>query len=179
MLQTAKVLQTPIFSPSFVPQMPKTGRKAKNATTSTRIDRTGDARLWKLHDEFCREQAKLSKLDTREASVGSGAGAPAPAKRAFKKWEDQLSVTDRVARKIAAARAFTLDGMLMKIQVAGSVFDWIGKSFKHRTYVSHDQGKLWNAGKTGIGGYPLTEEEALIVSLRDDLLRLHARGGSR
>lgn len=174
MLQTAKVLQGSAFTPSFLPTAPRKDRKSKPMAPviTAGIDRTGDARIWKLHDEFCREYAKLKKLDTREASAGSAAKAPASARRAFKKWEDQLSVTDRAARRIAASRAFTLDGMLMKIQVAGSVFDWVGKSYEHRSYTAHEG--LWMPNPRPLS--PHSDEDLLIVSLRADLLRLQARG---
>lgn len=177
MLQTAKVLQGSTFTPSFVPMMPRELRNSKQRrpAITTGIDRTGDAKLWKLHDEFCCEYAKLKKLDTREANAGSGLKASASARRAFKKWEDQLSVTDALARRIASSRAFTLDGMLMKIQVAGSVFDWVGKSYEHRSYTAHEG--LWVPNPRPLS--PHSDEDLLIVSLRADLLRLQARGGAR
>lgn len=177
MLQTAKKLQTPAFTPSFVPPIP-IKRFHNTSATPKGVDRTGDAKLWKLHDEFCRARAKLAKLDTPLANKGSLSTDHPSARRAFQKWENQLSHADEIARKIAACRANTLDGMLMKIQVLGSIFDWVGKSYVDQPYRSHDSSALWTAYKRGHGG-PLAEEEILIESLRDDLLRLHARGGSR
>lgn len=172
MLQTAQVLRTGSFAPSFIPPTPvkASTRKTKLIPSKSGVDRKGDVRLWKLHDEYCREQAKLKKLDTPLArSESDGAG-----ERAHQKWEAQLSVVDAIAERIAASRAYTLDGMLMKIQISGSLFDWVGKSFSGNPYTKHDD--LWEKGAKGRFRHP---ENDLIESLRGDLLRLHARGGSR
>lgn len=180
MLQTAKVLQGPAFTPSFVPTSPAKGRKAKAAppVIVSGIDRKGDAKLWKLHDEFCREYETFQKLDTPAAQEGSGPRASASEKRAFKKWEDQLQVVDKIAKRISAAQAFTLDGLLMKIQVTGHLLEAAGKTYEFRPYQSHEG--LW---QPMYGTDPRSQyfdaKYGLIATLRDGLLRLHARGGSR
>lgn len=172
MLQTAQVLRTGSFAPSFIPptSVKASTRKTKIITSKAGVDRKGDVRLWKLHDEYCREHRKLDKLNTPLAR----SEAPGAGKRAHDKWEAQLSVTDAVANRIAAARAYTLDGMLMKMQVVGHLLEFVGNSYRFQPYVAHEN--LWEGHNPR---HHFDAKTALVMSLRDDLLRLHARGGSR
>lgn len=176
MLQTAKVLRGPTFTPTFVPPAASKSQKAVSAPPSGRgIDRTGDAKLWKLHDEFCREHSKMKKLDTPASDRGSLSNAKAADRRAHQRWEDQLNAVDAIAKKISRCRANTLDGMLMKMQMTAHLFDWVGKSFTAEAYTSHSD--LWEGNPThGRNEYA---EHILIQSIRGDLLRMRARGGSR
>lgn len=134
--------------------------------------RVGDVRFWALYDTFSHEHAKLTKLDTPLSRQEKGSPAAVAAHEA---WQEQLRITDAVARRIATARTYTLEGMLAKIQVAGFVFDWVGQSFQHDPDAAANP--HWEAAPRHYA--PHSEEQLLIISLRADLLRLRARGGSR
>ena len=77
----------------------------------------------------------------------------------------------RRARAVIAAPAFTLEGMLMKIHVAGFAFDDI-KSFSAPYHGMQCETGIqqWEADKGTV-----KDELALIVSIRNDLHRLMGR----
>ncbi|CAN5192289.1 hypothetical protein BH10PSE11_BH10PSE11_08260 [soil metagenome] len=139
---------------------------------SKRVGRKGDVRFWRLYDEFSREHTELEKLNTPLARQEKGSPAAIAAHEA---WQVQLRITDAVARRIATARTYTLEGMLAKIQVTGFVFDWVGRSFQHDPDAAANP--HWEAAPRHYA--PHSEEQLLIISLRADLLHLHTRGGSR
>lgn len=145
--------------------MAQRNAKAKHSADKQTIPTTGDAKFWKLHDLFSIEHAKLRALDTPLARQEGGSPA---AEAAHAAWEAQLQVADAVARRVAATRTFTIEGMLAKIQVCGFVFDWVGRTFRHNA----GEPSMWEAVPRSYS--PATEEQLLIVSLRADLL--HLRG---
>ncbi|WP_024922012.1 MULTISPECIES: hypothetical protein [unclassified Afipia] len=140
-------------------------RNAKAKRSADKQTPLGDVKFWKLHDLFSIEYAKQKALDTPLARQEKGSPAAVAAHEA---WQAQLLIVDAVARRIASARTFTVEGMLAKIQVCGSMFGWVGTSFQHNASTPtmwEPQPRPWS---------PPTEEQLLIVSLRADLL--HLRG---
>lgn len=144
--------------------MAQRNAKAKrSADKQTTPSTTGDVKFWKLHDLFSMEYAKLKALDTPLARQEMGSPA---AVKAHEAWQAQLTVTDAVARRIAATRTFTLEGMLTKIQVCGYLFEWAGTSFRHNT----NPPVMWEARAPSWA--PPSAEALLIASLRADLVNL-------
>src|ERR1700722_19162572 len=97
--------------------------KRKNTTAYAK---TADAELFRLHDKFCKAYAAV--LFYRNAG-GGGAGsldsATKEEKVAQRKWERACNDATERARAVIDAPALTLEGMLMKIHIAGFAFTHI------------------------------------------------------
>jgi hypothetical protein len=78
-----------------------------------------DTELFERHDAFAKSYAKMKKLDTPAASRGSGPKSTKQDQAAFRKWEAAASDAFEKARVVVETRASTLEGMLMKLHVAG------------------------------------------------------------
>jgi hypothetical protein len=148
--------------------MPKAKRK-----TTTAYATTADAELFRLHDKFC--DAYVSVLFYRKAG-GGGAGSVDSAtkaeKAAHRKWERACDDATERARAIINAPALTLEGMLMKIHIAGFNFTYT----KPGTFTAPYHGMICE------GGLPQhwepsedRDELVLIASIRNDLHRFAGR----
>lgn len=100
--------------------------------------------------------------------AGSGGGATKGEKAAQRKWERAVDDATERARAIINAPALTLEGMLMKIHIAGFNFTWT----KPGTFSAPYHGMICE------GGLPQhwetsedRDELALIASIRNDLHR--------
>lgn len=140
--------------------------KRKNTTAYAQ---TADANLFKLHDAFCKAHATMLQL---RAIGGGGNGSLSSATKEEKaierKWERAADDAFTKARAVIDTPALTLEGMLMKLHVAGfSITDTKPDTFNgpYRSGV-----RLWEPGKFAEG-----DEIAIIVSLRDDLHRFSGR----
>jgi hypothetical protein len=130
-----------------------------------------DAELFNLHDRFCAAYGKMKKYDTPSTSNGSLSTGTKEEKRLHRKWEAACEVAFRKARAVLEAPAYTLEGMLTKLHVAGfSIIHTKPGTFTGPDYRSGT--RLWEPGTFGDDQ---SEEMALIVSLRDDLHRFAGR----
>jgi hypothetical protein len=145
--------------------------KAKRKTT-TAYAKTADADLFKLHDAFCKAYAAvLVYQKAGGGGAGSGNGATKAEKVAQRKWERACTDATERARAVIDAPALTLEGMLMKIHIAGFNLTYT----KPGTFSAPYHGMIC---ETGVQHWePSSDEDdlALIVSLRDDLQRLMGR----
>jgi hypothetical protein len=143
--------------------------KAKRKHITSAYAQTADAELFRLHDRFV--DAYVSVLFYRKAG-GGGAGSVNSATKAEKaaqrKWERACDDATERARAIINAPALTLEGMLMKIHVAGFNF----------TYIKPDTFSAPYHGMICEGGLPQhwepssdKDELVLIASIRNDLHR--------
>jgi hypothetical protein len=144
--------------------------KRKNTTAYAK---TADAELFRLHDKFCKAYAAV--LFYRKGGGGGGVGsldsATKEEKIAQRKWERACDDATERARAVINAPALTLEGMLMKIHIAGFNFTYV----KPGTFSSPYHGMIC---ETGVQHWEPAEDEdrlALIVSLRDDLHRFSGR----
>jgi hypothetical protein len=139
----------------------------------TAFAQTADAELFRLHDRFC--DAYVEVLFHRKAG-GGGAGSLASGTKAEKavqrKFERACDEATERARAVINAPALTLEGMLMKIHVAGFNFTWT----KPGTFSAPYHGMICE------GGLPQhweigddRDELALIASIRSDLYRFSGR----
>jgi hypothetical protein len=134
--------------------------KRKNTTKSA------DAELFKHHDAFAKSYARMKKLDTPAAKRGSSSKSTKQDQAAFRKWEAAASDAFDNADVVIGSSASTLEGMLMKLHVAGFSMG------APDTFTGPYQGNnpLWESGRFG-------DDEAItiIVSLRNDLHRFAGR----
>jgi hypothetical protein len=145
--------------------------KRKNTTAYAK---TADAELFTLHDKFCK--AYTAVLYYQRAGGGGEGSVPSGTreqKAAQRKWERACDDATEKARAVIDAPALTLEGMLMKIHIAGFNFTYT----KPGTFSAPYHGMIcgtgiqhWDAGQNNE-----KDELALIVSLRDDLHRLMGR----
>jgi hypothetical protein len=151
--------------------------KAKRKTTTPRV-KTADDALFKLHDNFCWAYAAMLQLEDGASVIEKTANKEEMA--LYRKWNNSVSVATDKARAVIAAPAHTLEGMLMKIHIAGFNFD----RRKPGTFSAPYHGmacltngrvvpQQWEPG--GLLGSS-ADEFALIVSIRGDLQRF---AGSR
>ena len=147
--------------------------KAKRKTT-TAYAKTADAELFRLHDKFCKAYSAV--LYYRKAG-GGGAGSLASGtkeeKVAQRKWERACNDATERARAVITAPALTLEGMLMKIHIAGFAFNHT----KLDTFSAPYHGMICNMGVQQWESSSASDEDelALIVSLRNDLHRFAGR----
>jgi hypothetical protein len=146
--------------------------KAKRKTT-TAYAKTADAELFRLHDKFCKAYAAV--LFYKKAGGGSAGSVDSATKKekvAQRKWERACDDATERARAVINAPALTLEGMLMKIHIAGFNFTYT----KPGTFSSPYHGMIC---ETGVQHWEPSgndkDELALIVSLRDDLHRFSGR----
>jgi hypothetical protein len=143
--------------------------KAKRKTT-TAYAKTADAELFRLHDKFCKA---YSAVQFYQKAGGGGAGsipgATKEEKVAQRKWERACDDATERARAVIDAPALTLEGMLMKIHIAGFAFD----RTKLDTFSAPYHGMICNTGVQQWEPSTVSDEDelALIVSLRNDLHR--------
>jgi hypothetical protein len=128
-----------------------------------------DAELFKLHDQFRVAYQKMKKDDTPRASNGSLSSGTKEEKRLHRKWTAAADIAFERGRAVMEAPALTLEGMLMKLHVAGFVMT----DTKRGTFSGpYEPGvPLWEPG--GLSG--VSDEMAIIASLRDDLHRFAGR----
>ena len=147
--------------------MSKTKRK-----TTTAYAKTADAELFRLHDKFCKAYSAV--LYYRKAG-GGGAGslddATKEEKVAQRKWERACNDATERARAVIDAPALTLEGMLMKIHIAGFAFNHT----KLDTFSAPYHGMICNTSVQQWEPASDDDELALIVSLRNDLHRFAGR----
>jgi hypothetical protein len=145
--------------------------KRKNITA---FAKTADAELFKLHDKFCKAYAAV--LHYRAAGgggAGSVDGASKEEKLAQRKWERACDDATEKARAVIDAPAVTLEGMLMKIHIAGFNFTYTKPdtfSAPYQSKICKNSHQDWEPAKSNE-----TDEIALIVSLRNDLQRFSGR----
>jgi hypothetical protein len=78
-----------------------------------------DVELFKLHDAFAKSYERMKKCDTPAAKRGSGPKSTKQDQAAFRKWEAAASDAFDQAEVVVGSSASTLEGMLMKLHVAG------------------------------------------------------------
>jgi hypothetical protein len=143
--------------------------KRKNTTAYAK---TADAELFRLHDKFCKAYSAV--LFYRKAG-GGGAGSLASGTKAEKaaqrKWERACNDATERARAVINAPALTLEGMLMKIHIAGFNISYT----KPDTFSVPYHGMICDTGVQHWEPASDDDELALIVSLRDDLHRFAGR----
>jgi hypothetical protein len=152
--------------------MPKAKRK-----TITAYATTADAELFRLHDKFC--DAYGAVLFYRQAGGGGAGGLDSGTKAektAHRKWERAIVDATEKARAVIEAPALTLEGMLMKIHVAGFNLTYT----KPGTFSSPYHGMICEGGlpqhwEPGENCDENSDEVALIVSIRSDLHRFAGR----
>jgi hypothetical protein len=144
-------------------------RKAKQKH-QTAYAQTADAEIFRLHDKFC--DAYVTVLFHRKAG-GGGAGSLASGTKAEKavqrKFERACDEATERARAVINAPALTLEGMLMKIHVAGFNFTYIKPdTFSAPYHGMVCEGRLpqhWEPSEKD------RDELVLIASIRNDLHR--------
>jgi hypothetical protein len=143
--------------------------KQKNTTA---FATTADAKLFKLHDTFVKAYATMQQY-----KGGAGAGSlPTGTKEEralYRKWQRALDDATQKARAVVDAPAVTLEGMLMKIHVAGFTLSHTKPgtfSVPYHGMLCKNGPQSWEPGK-----FSEEDEIALIVSLRDDLHRFSGR----
>jgi hypothetical protein len=158
--------------------MPKATRK--NITKSktppregTAYAKTADAELFRLHDKFCK--AYVDVLFYRQAG-GGGAGSvnsgTKAEKAAHRKWERACDDATERARAIINAPALTLEGMLMKIQIAGFNFTYT----KPGTFTAPYHGMICEGGLPQHWEPARDDDELVLIdSIRNDLHRFSGR----
>ena len=149
--------------------MAKTKRKF-----ATPVVKTADEALFKLHDKFCR--AYNGVLFAKRKDPKGNGSLPSGTKyerAAHREWEREVSKAVDCARAVIDEPALTLEGMLMKIHVAGYAFPHTNlETFSapyHGLVCSNGKPQQWEGHAND------DDEAALIVSLRADLLRLAGR----
>jgi hypothetical protein len=139
--------------------------RAKRENTT----KTADAELFKRHDAFAKSYAKMTALADQDATgEGSLSTGTKRQKTVHRKWEAAADDAFEKARVVIETTASTLEGMLMKLHVAGfAITDTKVGTFTgpYRSNI-----RLWEPGKFAEG-----EEIAIIVSLRNDLHRFAGR----
>jgi hypothetical protein len=132
------------------------------------ITKTADAELFKRHDAFAKSYAREEKLHTPSAIRGSGSKSTKQDQAAHRKWEEAASDAFDMACVVVESSASTLEGMLMKLHVAGFVI----RGTKPGTFTGPYRGNnpLWEPGSFAEG-----EEITIITSLRNDLHRFAGR----
>jgi hypothetical protein len=146
---------------------------SKNTTNAPHI-KTADDALFKLHDNFCRAYSAMLQLEG--GAYVNEKTANKEERALYRKWNNSVSVATDKARAVIAAPAHTLEGMLMKIHIAGFNFDLhkpgTFSAPYHGMACLTDKGRVvpqqWEPG--GLLGSS-TDEFALIVSIRGDLQR--------
>lgn len=131
-----------------------------------------DRLLWKRYEKFAEAYATLKSLDTKDAAAGSGPNCTAEQKRAFKKWEAAITLADRAARKVISTPANTIQGMLMKIHLAGFLSDGCAAgtfSMPYRGIAADGEPQFWQPNRIGENR---SDEFKLVLCLRDDLHRM-------
>jgi len=142
--------------------------KRKNTTA---FAKTADAELFKLHDKF--HSAYAAVLQLQAAGAGNTATGTKEEKALHRKWQRAMGDAMQKARAVVAAPALTLEGMLMKIHVAGfTLNDTKAGTFSvpYHGMICKNGPQHWEPGKFSDG-----DEVALIVSLRGDLHRFSGR----
>lgn len=137
--------------------------------TITGFVKTADEALFKLHDKF--SDAYCEVLFLRGGSDLSTASKKE--KGIHRRWERAVNVAVDRARAVARAPAYTLEGMLMKIHVAGfAIGEYAKDSFSapyHGMICSSGKPQEWQPRD------PDDDAGALLVSLRADLQRFAGR----
>lgn len=124
-----------------------------------------DRELQKAYRVFERAYTAMKTADTKEASAGSGLSATPEQTTAHKAWEKASEKAFKAAHAVMVTPCSTIEGMLLKIQVAGfHIADAQGKPSPFA-----DQPD-WTPAHSYFSGDP--ETVAMICSLRDDLRRL-------
>ena len=131
--------------------------------------KTADAELFKRHDAFAKSYERMKKCDTPAAKRGSGPKSTKQDQAAFRKWEAAASDAFDQAEVVIGSSASTLEGMLMKLHVAG--FCMGGPGAFTGPYQGNDP--LWDSGRLGADDDAIT----IITSLRNDLHRFAGRRG--
>ncbi|SRR6266404_74379 len=117
--------------------------KSKNTTA---FAKTADAHLFKLHDTFVKAYETMKQY---EGGAGVASLSPATKEEAalYRKWQRAVDDATQKARAVVAAPAVTLEGMLMKIHVAGFTLD----STKAGTFSAPYHGMLCENGPPTLG----------------------------
>lgn len=160
------MLQISTTTPSHRSRPSKTRRNQQSIAASRAID----VKLWKLHDDFVVAYRKMEELNTPFSQNGDFDPPGSKGRKAFKAYERQIEACDRIVDAIIAEPAKTAEAMLMKIQISGSVFCWVGTSFS-----APYTGQGWTLKGSFSGDRPMAEHR-LIAALRDDIKSLKREG---
>src|SRR4051812_29828240 len=90
--------------------------------TTTAYAKTADADLFKLHDKFCKAYGGVL-ANRNGAGAGSLTTSTKEEKALHRKWMRAVDEATTFARAVIASPALTLEGMLMKIHIAGFAID--------------------------------------------------------
>jgi hypothetical protein len=149
---------------SAVETMPKA-----NDTAPSDRSNTTDAKLFKLHDAFCDAYATMKGLDGG-AGAGSRKLGSKEEKAVNRRWERAVDTAVEKARAVIAAPAFTMEGMLMKLHIAGfAITGTKPGTFTMPYEIGGSQ--QWQPGRCANH-----DEAAIIVSLRADLQNFRTSG---
>ena len=120
--------------------------------------------MFAAYQTFAAAYQKVKDVNDAPGRDGGSGKSPTPEqKKAHQKWERALERSDKLALDFAVMPAKTIEGMLLKIQVAGWRMDYLGKRFKPLIV-----GPDWTLNDPDFAD----EELCLLASLRDDLRRL-------
>ncbi|SHM40662.1 hypothetical protein [Bradyrhizobium lablabi] len=156
------IVALPIAAAVPIPSSPAAADHTSNTKASPKRT-AGDGRLWSLYDKFERAYNRMNELDTPEAREGSGPHVTPEQLAAHKKWERAGNAAFKAARRVMFEPAFTGDGLLMKIHVAGFDLDAAKDTFTmpYRGFSS----PCWEAGRFSSDGADF------VVAIGEDLRR--------
>jgi hypothetical protein len=153
--------------------------KANRKSTTPHV-KTADDALFKLHDKFCEAYSTMLSLQGQGGSRCPVNNATKEEEALERKWHRAVDIATKAARAIIDAPAHTLEGMLMKIHIAGFAFDCTKLNSFRTPYHSGICASGICAGAIQqhweiSEGHDDRDEFALIVSLREDLERFAGR----
>jgi hypothetical protein len=153
------------FRPGSNPSQKRISQMAKAKRKYTTA-KTADADLFKLHDKFAAAYRKMKEWD-----LGAVENGTKEQKARWRKWESALREVTDIGHAIVVAKAFTLEGMLMKLHVVGFVIDDTKPGTFDGPYQKGAPQRPWEPGKF----CGPSAELSLVISLRDDLRRFSGR----
>jgi hypothetical protein len=145
-------------------------RQKKNDAAAT-VLLPADRDLFAAYRRFVAAYEKVKEADTPDMQAGSIPTGTAQQQRQHALWERRLDRAHSILWEILGIPAFTIEGMLLKIQMHGYRHNVPGKNFRPVI-----DGPDWTLHPQ-LG----SSEHVLLAALRDDLRRLLAakpKGGA-
>ena len=132
---------------------------------------SADPALFAAYQKFTEAYEQAQAARTADSDAGSGGNATPEQKRAHEYWEQLLGRSEELARELTATPAQTIEGMLLKIHIAGYWQEKPGKAFK--PLLGAPDWVLLPPHRRDDNGWAFcTDDQALLAGLRDDLRRL-------